>query len=453
MADIQYVPGGAYLLCDKGSKPGQLTAREKGVSLKGKPWATEFDALPVLNVPDFATCLILKKCVPATMQWQQTLAGAVTVDGEKPLLEHSVLPCTVGGTIRIFMSLSAATAAATQAATNHKMAEEAKQEAREAKENANLLFWAGVGVAAVVGVAAIALTGGAAAPLVALAAEVALEAAVVGAVAGGAAGAVAGGIEGYNRDGLDGAAEGIVPGAAMGALMGSVGGVVSALGGGIFLLPSLFEFGHGVYADVKVMHYEPSVGNGLVVFSDIATIAAGALAAKGADLTKPAPGRYLYREDSFPYSQEGKLPGRLKSYVDEEGNLNPANANGAATVQDHVRGSEPRKSDSPYTSTSAELEAGKSYGDHEIRVDKRQLERDIQKGKVKDVEILEHDKVVGELEAKRVEAQERYDRSPTARNLGKVRDAERDLFNAKRDKEILVKGKVPAKYVRVRKKP
>ena len=33
MADIQYVPGGAYLLCDKGSKPGQLTAREKGVEV------------------------------------------------------------------------------------------------------------------------------------------------------------------------------------------------------------------------------------------------------------------------------------------------------------------------------------------------------------------------------------------------------------------------------------
>ncbi|HEX8660153.1 MAG TPA: hypothetical protein VF690_21595 [Hymenobacter sp.] len=161
----------------------------------------------------------------------------------------------------------------------------------------------------------------------------------------------------------------------------------------------------------------------------------------------------MYREDDTPYSPQGKTPDRLKSYVDEEGNLNPANPNGKATIQDHVRGSHPRKSDSPYTSTSAELEAGKSYGDHEIRINARDLERDVNSGKVKDVEIIKHDKVVEHLDAKRAAAQERYDRNPTIENQKRLQRSTMDIANAKRDKEILVKGKVPAKYVSVKKKP
>lgn len=276
MADKQAVPNGAYLLCDKGAKPGQLTVTPNGVSYYGESSATEFDALPVLNVPDFGACLILKKCVPATALWQGVVENGVTIGRGRPLKDDSMLPCAVGGTVRIFMSLAAATAAATAAASNHAAAEEAKAEAKEAKKDASLLFWAGVGLAAVVGIAAIALTGGAAAPLVALAAEVALDAAIGGAVAGAVAGGVAGGIDGYNSGGLEGAAEGILPGAAAGALMGGAAGVVTALGGGALLLPSVAAFGYGVYEDSRAMYYEPSVGSGLVLFSDVFTVVVAA---------------------------------------------------------------------------------------------------------------------------------------------------------------------------------
>ena len=276
MAGKQAVPNGAYLLCDKGAKPGKLTVTPSGVSYYGESSATEFDALPVLNVPDFGACIILKKCVPITALWQGVVENGVTIGRGRPLKEDSVLPCTVGGTVRIFLSLQAATAAATAAASNHAAAEEAKAEAKEAKKDAGMLFWAGVGLAVVVGAAAIVLTGGAAAPLVALAAEVALDAAIGGAVAGAVAGGVAGGIEGYNSGGLEGAAEGILPGAAAGAVMGGAAGVVTALGGGALLLPSVAAFGYGVYEDSRAMYYEPSVGSGLVLFSDVVTVAVAA---------------------------------------------------------------------------------------------------------------------------------------------------------------------------------
>ena len=106
----------------------------------------EFDALPVLNVPDFGACIILKKCVPATALWQGAVENGVTNGCGRPLKEDSVLPCAAGGTVRVFLSLAAATAAA----TNHAAAEEASAEAKEAKKDAGMLFWAGVGLAAVV---------------------------------------------------------------------------------------------------------------------------------------------------------------------------------------------------------------------------------------------------------------------------------------------------------------
>lgn len=187
---------------------------------------------------------------------------------------------------------------------------------------------------------------------------------------------------------------------------------------------------------------------------DLASLGGGLVGGYGGykGVDRAAPNRFFYREDSFPYSQQGKSPGRLKSYIDEEGNLNPANADGTATVQDHVRGSEPKKSDSPYTSTSGERSPGKSYGDHEIKVNAGELERDIRSGKVKDVEILKNDEVLRQLETKRAEAQTRYDQNPTPKNRERLDRAEGDIANATRDKEILIKGKVPAKYVRVKKK-
>ena len=276
MAGKQAVPNGAYLLCDKGAKPGKLTVTPSGVSYYGESSATEFDALPVLNVPDFGACIILKKCVPITALWQGVVENGVTIGRGRPLKEDSVLPCTVGGTVRIFLSLQAATAAATAAASNHAAAEEAKAEAKEAKELSQVLFWGAVALVVVAGVAATICTGGAAGPLAAVAGEALLTSMAAGAAAGAVAGGVAGGVEGYNTGGLEGAAEGVLPGAASGALMGGAGGVVVASGAGAYLLPSVAAFGYGVYQDTRVLYYEPSTASGLVVFSDVVTVIAAA---------------------------------------------------------------------------------------------------------------------------------------------------------------------------------
>ena len=175
-------------------------------------------------------------------------------------------------------------------------------------------------------------------------------------------------------------------------------------------------------------------------------VAAPALAAV------PPKNQYLYREDNFPYASEGKVPGRLKSFIDAAGNLSPANPAGIATIQDHVRGSEPRKSDSPYTSTSAALNVGKSYGDHEIRIDHAGLAQGIAQGEVTGVEIISNDQVVQHLEAKLAEAQARFDLAPNKKNQVRLTRAQGDIENSRRDQEVLVKGVVPAKYVEVTKK-
>jgi hypothetical protein len=189
------------------------------------------------------------------------------------------------------------------------------------------------------------------------------------------------------------------------------------------------------------------VGQATALVADPKAAVAPALAATAAPASQ-----YLYREDNFPYASAGKEPGRLKSYIDAAGNLSPANPAGLATIQDHVRGSEPRKSDSPYTSTSAALNVGKSYGDHEIRIDHAGLAQGIARGEVAGVEIISNDQVVQHLEAKRAEAQARYDQAPSAKNKVRLARAQGDIENSRRDQEVLVKGVVPAKYVEVIKK-
>lgn len=178
----------------------------------------------------------------------------------------------------------------------------------------------------------------------------------------------------------------------------------------------------------------------------------GAAVAAPALVAVPAASHYLYREDNFPYASAGKEAGRLKSFIDAAGNLSPANPAGKATIQDHVRGSEPRKSDSPYTSTSAALNVGKPYGDHEIRIDHAGLAQGIAHGEVTGVELISNDQVVQHLEAKRAEAQARYDLAPSAKNKVRLARAQGDIENSRRDQEVLIKGVVPAKYVAVSKK-
>lgn len=167
----------------------------------------------------------------------------------------------------------------------------------------------------------------------------------------------------------------------------------------------------------------------------------------------PIGGQHLYREDNAPYVAQGKVPGRLKSFIDAAGNLSPANPLGQATIQDHIRGSEPRKSDSPYTSTSGVQNVGKSYGDHEIRIDREGLTQAIASGEVTDVAIIPNAEIVAHLQSKLDAAQTRFDNNPSKKNQEAVNRAKGDIENTTRDQEILVKGVVPAKFVQVTKKP
>lgn len=159
----------------------------------------------------------------------------------------------------------------------------------------------------------------------------------------------------------------------------------------------------------------------------------------------------IFRQDNRPYSPEGSKEGRIKSHINEEGNLTPADKNGSATVSDHVRGSEPMKSKSPYTSFSDEGPGiGKTYGDNVIEVDIKRLEADIAAGKISEVEVLRPEKVQAELQAKIDQAMKRFEESPTPKNQKRVDDAVRDLNNSVRDKEILIKGEIPSEYFKVK---
>jgi outer membrane lipoprotein SlyB len=172
------------------------------------------------------------------------------------------------------------------------------------------------------------------------------------------------------------------------------------------------------------------------------------------DPAPPRPGKAyedpVYRQDNNPNSPKGSKPGRVKSHINEDGDLVPANKDGKATIQDHIRGSEPRKSDSPYTSFSeGKPGIGKKYGENIIELDINTLKKDIANGKVKDVEIIRPEEVQSELQSKLDEAKQRHESNPTEKNLERVEAAQRDLNNATRDRETLIKGEVPSKYIKV----
>lgn len=71
----------------------------------------------------------------------------------------------------------------------------------------------------------------------------------------------------------------------------------------------------------------------------------------------------------------------------------------------------------------------------------------MRKGNVTDVEIIPPKKVQAELQTKIDEAQARFDANPTDRNLRRLDDAKKDLENATRDNECLIRGCIPNDYI------
>jgi hypothetical protein len=288
----KYIPSGVFLKCNQGSIPGQLTVLPSQVTLYGEPWATDLDAKPMVNVMPFGICQLLSKsnpvpCVPATMMWQKALEGGLQVNGAKPLLETSELPCSVGGTIKIFFTRQAAMASIS--------ADQDHQHADTAKEASLWLFGAAV-LAAVVVVGVTVATGGAALPLLAAAGA----AAATGGAIGAGVGAVAGGIDGYAHGGAEGAAIGAAKGLFVGGIMGAVGGAALAVGGavtGVAMGLSALAFGTAAAFDSKALLDEPNLENGLVVVADVVVLAGGLIGEKilKGPVTEVSPSRTPYK--------------------------------------------------------------------------------------------------------------------------------------------------------------
>ena len=170
-------------------------------------------------------------------------------------------------------------------------------------------------------------------------------------------------------------------------------------------------------------------------------------AAKATDGPKTTGPEEIIRRDNNPYDSIGRSG--KKSHIDKNGDLFPANPKGKATVEQHIRGAEPAKSDSPYTSFSADSNTPKSYGNKKITVDSQRLKKDIDSGKLKDVEMVDQESIGGKLQKKIDEAQAKYDSNPSKKNAKLLERRKMDLKNTQRDKEILIKGKVPKKYIKI----
>lgn len=152
------------------------------------------------------------------------------------------------------------------------------------------------------------------------------------------------------------------------------------------------------------------------------------------------------------FSATTNTKNQKKSYIDEEGNLVPANPYGDITIQQHVRGADPAKSNSQYTSTTAvdgnTTSGVKNYGENTIEIDTKRLQQDINAGKVNDVEIIPPKRVQAELQNDVDQIQIRYDANPSPKNAQKLERAKQDLENATRDNECLIRGCVPSEYIK-----
>jgi RHS repeat-associated protein len=109
MSEKSYLPSGVFLLCDKGVLPTPLTVTwATTTDFLGTNVATERDKMPGVNVIPFGACAATYgPCVPMPLAWNP-VKNDVVVHGARPLLEDSKLPCSRGGTISVFLSMSAA---------------------------------------------------------------------------------------------------------------------------------------------------------------------------------------------------------------------------------------------------------------------------------------------------------------------------------------------------------
>ncbi|MEU1313252.1 hypothetical protein ABZ419_30755, partial [Streptomyces cinnamoneus] len=170
------------------------------------------------------------------------------------------------------------------------------------------------------------------------------------------------------------------------------------------------------------------------------------------------------------FSDTHNNKGQRKSYLNADGDLVPANPNGDASIVDHIVGREPKKSESPYTSTSEDGANAKDYGGQKIQIDLPRLVEDIAKGKVKGVEVYSPkeveaaiqqaaDKTAGQhvdltvpRDTPHAEIDARAAEIAKELGLGKAKTKSlaqrmKDMMHTRRDSEWLIKGIVPHDYI------
>jgi hypothetical protein len=158
------------------------------------------------------------------------------------------------------------------------------------------------------------------------------------------------------------------------------------------------------------------------------------------------PEKVTRRDNDFSATENYK--GNSKAHTDFEGNLIAANPEGTGSIQSHVRGSNP--DNTPWISTTDPrlADTPKYYGSTQIVINARDLQRDINAGRViQNVEIVPPQSVQAELQTKIDAAQARYDRVPSPENEKRLITAQTDLANAIRDGECLIRPCVPAPYI------
>jgi hypothetical protein len=156
-----------------------------------------------------------------------------------------------------------------------------------------------------------------------------------------------------------------------------------------------------------------------------------------------------------------------KSHIDSDGNLVPANPNGATTPIEHVQGNRnPRaKGDSPYTSFFTEGNEAKLYGSLEVDLEVHRLQADVAAGRVQNVEIIPPERLQASIRERIMQLHPGTDIDSALSggvagiadytgNLpisgSKAKDLSsllRAYFNSRRDAEWLVRGIIPAEYL------
>lgn len=154
---------------------------------------------------------------------------------------------------------------------------------------------------------------------------------------------------------------------------------------------------------------------------------------------------FVTRNDNN-FSDTRNYKGNPKAYINKDGYLVSVNPDGDLPIHSQIRGGNSDRT--PYISTTDPefSTTPKNYGSDRIRIDSKQIQHDIETGKLKNVEVITHQEIVDHLQKRVDQAQVRYNKNPNDINTRRLNDAKKDLFNTKRDGEVLIKGSIPPEY-------